>query len=108
MTLADDIGRRSPVRDDAVAPSVWLDAVMPESRSGASQPRRVISEPRLVLLALLAGAIGVLSIVAIADTDDVWIVLVTVVAIALVAAVIAIDLWRVLGASEAETDGDDG
>ena len=62
---------------------------MPESRSGASQPRRVISEPRLVLLALLAGAIGVLSI-------------------ALVAAVIAIDLWRVLGASEAKTDGDDG
>ena len=37
-----------------------------------SQPvphRRVIAEPRLVLLALIAVAVGVLCIVALADTD---------------------------------------
>jgi hypothetical protein len=74
----------------------------------APAPRRhVISEPRLVLVALLATAVGVLSIIAILETDDIWIVAVTFIAIVLVVALLVIDLYRVLDRSDSE-DGDNG
>jgi hypothetical protein len=65
--------------------------------------RHMISEPRLVLLALLAAAVGVLSIIAIMETDDIWIVLVTIVAVVLVAILLAIDLYRVIERSAPES-----
>ena len=51
----------------------------------ASRPQRLVSEPRLLVLALLAGAVGVLGIIAIVVTEDAWMVIATVVAMALVA-----------------------
>lgn len=64
--------------------------------------RRVISEPRLVLLALLAVAVGMLCIVALADTGDIWIIAVTIAAIVLIVILIAIDLMRVMDSSKDE------
>ena len=73
----------------------------------APAPRRhVISEPRLVLVALLATAVGVLSIIAITETDDIWIVAVTIIAIVLVVALLAIDLYRVIDRSDSEPSDD--
>ena len=69
-------------------------------------PRHMISEPRLVLLALLAAAVGVLSIIAIMETDDIWIVVVTIVAVVLVAVLLAIDLYRVIERSAPESTDD--
>jgi cytochrome bd-type quinol oxidase subunit 2 len=66
-------------------------------------PRPMISEPRLVLLALLAAAVAVLSIIAIMETDDIWIVVVTIVAVVLVAILLAIDLYRVIDRSAPES-----
>ena len=66
-------------------------------------PQHMISEPRLVLLALLAAAVGVLSIIAIMETDDIWIVVVTIVAVVLVAILLAIDLYRVIERSAPES-----
>jgi hypothetical protein len=70
----------------------------------------MVPEQRLVMLALVAVAVLMLCILAIFDTDDVWIVAATVVAIGLIALTIAIDLWRVLAASddsELSSDPDD-
>jgi heme/copper-type cytochrome/quinol oxidase subunit 4 len=61
--------------------------------------RRVVAEPRLVLLALVAVSVMMVCILAIFETDDVWIVVATVVAIALIAVAIAIDVWRVMARS---------
>jgi hypothetical protein len=61
----------------------------------------MISEPRLVALALLAAAVAVLSIIAIMETDDIWIVVVTVVAILLM-----IDVYRVIDRSAPESEDD--
>jgi hypothetical protein len=74
--------------------------VMPEP---SLPPRRVVSEPRLVLLALLAAAVAVIGIIAIIETDDIWILVVTIVAIVLVVALLAIDVLRVIDRS---SDGD--
>ena len=61
--------------------------------------RRVISEPRLALLAV---AVGMLCIVALADTGDIWIIAVTIAAIVLIVILIAIDLMRVMDSSKDE------
>ena len=51
------------------------------SSNPTSRPQRLVSEPRLIVLALLAGAVGMLGILAIVVTDDAWIVIVTVAAL---------------------------
>jgi hypothetical protein len=84
------------VRTAARGPdTIWGDEVATVS----TRRRKVIAEPRLVLLALAAVSVMMLCILAIFETDDVWIVVLTVVSIALIALAIAIDLWRVLARS---------
>jgi len=73
----------------------------------ATPPQRVISEPRLIALALLAGAVGILGVIAIVVTDDAWIVIVTVVAMAVTALALVIDLYRVMDRDAPESRGDD-
>ena len=73
----------------------------------APAPRHVVSEPRLVVLALLAAAVAVLSVIAIIETDDIWIVAVTIVAMLLVGILIIVDLYRVIDRSAPESRGDD-
>jgi cytochrome bd-type quinol oxidase subunit 2 len=75
---------------------------MPES----APVRRVVSEPRLVLLALLAFAVATLSIIALMETDDRWIVGVTVIAVLLVVILLVVDLYRVIDDSAPESGGD--
>jgi CHASE2 domain-containing sensor protein len=77
------------------------------SESAPARARRVVSEPRLVLVALLAAAVAVLSIIALIETDDVWIVAVTVFAVLLVAILLVVDLYRVIDDSAPEAIGDD-
>jgi hypothetical protein len=72
---------------------------MMTDQPGSDTPRRVIAEPRLVILALVGVLVMMLSIVAIFETDGPWIVLLTLLAIAAIAVVIVLDLWRVLAAS---------
>ena len=67
----------------------------------------MISEPRLIVLALVAGAVGMLGILAIVVTDDAWIVIVTVAAMAAVALLLIVDLYRVMDRDAPETRGDD-
>ena len=67
----------------------------------------MISEPRLIVLALVAGAVGMLGILAIVVTDDAWIVIVTVAAMAGVALLLIVDLYRVMDQDAPETRGDD-
>ena len=67
----------------------------------------MISEPRLIVLALVAGAVGMLGILAIVVTDDAWIVIVTVSAMAAVALLLIVDLYRVMDQDAPETRGDD-
>jgi uncharacterized membrane protein YqjE len=62
--------------------------------------RRVVAEPRLVLLTLGALSVMVLSILAIFETDDVWIVAATVVSVALIAVAIGIDVWRLMATGD--------
>ena len=75
-------------------------------QSAPAPPRRKISEPRLLLVALLGAAVGVLGILALLDTDKIWIILALVVSMALVALVLIIDLYRVIDASAPESRGD--
>jgi hypothetical protein len=73
--------------------------------SGQNPSRRTIAEPRLGLLALVAALVVVLCVVALAHTDDIWIIAVTIAAIALIAVVITVDLFRVMGDGDGDSDG---
>jgi hypothetical protein len=73
----------------------------------SAEPKKVVAEPRLVLLALIAISVLMLCILAIFETDDVWIVLLTVVSIALIAVAIGIDVWRIMARSGDDADGGD-
>jgi Ca2+/H+ antiporter len=73
----------------------------------SSEPKKIVAEPRLVLLALIAISVLMLCILAIFDTDDVWIVLLTVVSIALIAVAIGVDVWRIMARSGDDADGGD-
>jgi Ca2+/H+ antiporter len=73
----------------------------------SGEPKKVVAEPRLVLLALIAISVLMLRILAIFETDDVWIVLLTVVSIALIAVAIGIDVWRIMARSGDDADGGD-
>jgi Ca2+/H+ antiporter len=73
----------------------------------SGEPKKVVAEPRLVLLALIAISVLMLCILAIFETDDVWIVLLTVVSIALIAVAIGIDVWRIMARSGDDADGGD-
>jgi Ca2+/H+ antiporter len=73
----------------------------------SGEPKKLVAEPRLVLLALIAISVLMLCILAIFETDDVWIVLLTVVSIALIAVAIGIDVWRIMARSGDDADGGD-
>jgi Ca2+/H+ antiporter len=73
----------------------------------SGEPKKLVAEPRLVLLALIAISVLMLCILAIFETDDVWIVLLTVVSIALIAVAIGVDVWRIMARSGDDADGGD-
>jgi hypothetical protein len=81
-----------------------------EGRGVSEGPRRALSEPRLVGLALAAVAVLVLCIGALFATDDVWIVVLIVPAIVQAAVAVAVLFWRMLAAGDdnvSTADADD-
>jgi hypothetical protein len=94
-------GAPAQTRRPVVRSSGWGDD--PDARPADDPTMSPIA--RLLLLVLAALAVLMLCILALLDTDDVWLVVVTVASIVLIAVVLAIDIWRMVGATGDEAEG---